>query len=231
MLEQTVRFFQQEQYIDPKYRKQIEAWDKKQYLEKGKRIAGAMTEVERGNLLKGLWQSLGIGHDIRAAIKENDTSWFPYLLGLAILVDISDPIPVIGLIIKFVCKPILIYGTLFRGKLKYKIAAKFVYWYWGITAIEIVPGINFLPLETIGVLMLWRVTAKARREKENEEVDNDQTVKGWGRKIQEYDRDAIQTQNRVQTEINAVEQNAIAASSGNPRGSNRRPEYDQQAAA
>jgi len=143
-----------ERYIDPKYRKQIEDWDKTQGAGRGQKIAGAIKEVEKGNLLRALARSLAIGGEIREEIEEGDTSSFPYLLILAILIDVVDPIPIVGLIVKFVAKPILIYGTLFRGRIKYKLAARIIYWYWGLAAVELVPGLNFLPLETFSVLMI-----------------------------------------------------------------------------
>lgn len=195
MLEQTVRFFKQDQYIDPKYRKQIEDWDKSQSLERGKKIATVMKEVEKGNLLKGLAQSLGIAHQIRAEIKEGDTSAFPYLLGLAIMVDLTDFIPVIGLLVKFVAKPILIYGTFFRGRTKYKWGVKILFIV--LAFFELIPVVNWLPLETISILLLWRSTAKYRKEKEDEEEKNNQIVKGWGQKIKETDLEINQLEKEV----------------------------------
>lgn len=200
MPEKTLRFWKQP-YIPPEYKDQIEQWDKKQRIEKGKRIAGAMEVAGKGHLVKGLAQSLGVAQDIREEIKAGDTSSFPYLLGLAILIDLIDPVPVVGLIVKVVAKPILIYGTLFRGRLKYKYATKIIYWYWGITVVELVPGINWLPLETVSVLMLWRATAKIRREKEAEEEDNNQLIDAWGRKIKDHDRMG----QRIQGEIANIE--------------------------
>jgi len=174
MVENVLLFRTKEKYIDPKYRKQMEEWDKKQNLERGHRIAGAMAEAEKGNILKALAQSLSIGSGIREEIKEGDTSAFPYLLGLAILVYLVDFIPVVGTIVVVVAWPILFWGTFMRGRIKYK---------WGIRAIflilnflGIVPGISYLPLEPLAILLLWRDTAKRRREKEAEEEENSQEV-------------------------------------------------------
>jgi len=176
-------FFRREQYIDPRYKKQIEDWDKKQRVEKGKRIAGAITAVEKGHLVKGLAQSLSIGHEIREEIKEGDTSSFPYLLGLAILVDIVDFIPVIGTIVHVVAWPILFYGTFLRGRMKYKAGIRMTFFI--LNLFEIIPGISWLPLETLSIILLWRSITRTRREKENEELDNEQEVKFLSRKINE----------------------------------------------
>lgn len=185
MPENIAGLFQRDKYVDPKYRKQIEDWEKTQNLEKGKRIAGAMSEVEKGHLLKGLAHSLGIASDIREEIKAGDTSAFPYLLGLAILVDLVDFIPVVGLIVKFVAKPILIYGTFFRGRMKYKWGIKITFIV--LSFIEIIPVIDWLPLETLSILMLWRATVKAREEKESEEEENNQVVEALSKKVVTYD--------------------------------------------
>lgn len=175
-----------EKYIDPKYRKQIEEWDKKQNPAKGRRIVGAMAEVEKGHLVKGLAQSLGIAQEIREEIKAGDTSTFPYLLGLAILVDVVDFVPIIGTIVNVIAWPILFYGTLFRGRMKYKWGIKFGF--IALNFFEIIPGVSWLPLETLAILVLWRATAKMRREKEGEEEENNQIIENWGRKIKEHNQ-------------------------------------------
>jgi len=222
MLEQSVGFLgfkrSREKYIDPKYRKQIEDWDKKQNLEKGKKIAGAMAEVEKGNLLKGLAQSLGIAQDIREEIKEGDTSSFPYLLGLAILVDLIDFVPVVGMVVKFVAKPILIYGTLFHGRIKYKWGVKIAFVIFSFT--EIIPVVNWLPLETISILILWRAIAKKRREKEVEEEENNQLVDSYEHKINEQ----TLIQQQLQREMALVENEARSGVKNPPR-EEQRQEY------
>jgi len=187
MLEQSLRLLGgREKYIDPKYRKQIEEWDKKQNPAKGRRIVGAMAEVEKGHLVKGLAQSLGIAQEIREEIKAGDTSTFPYLLGLAILVDVVDFVPIIGTIVNVIAWPILFYGTLFRGRMKYKWGIKFGF--IALNFFEIIPGVSWLPLETLAILVLWRATAKMRREKEGEEEENNQIIENWGRKIKEHNQ-------------------------------------------
>ena len=199
MLEQSLRFLGREKYVDPKYRKQIEEWDKKQSIAKGKKIAGAMAEAEKGHLIKGLTQSLGVAQDIREEIKEGDTSSFPHLLALAVLVDIVDFVPIVGTIVNVVAWPILFYGTLFRGRMKYKLGIKFGFII--LNFLEVIPVISWLPLESLAIIWLWRVTAKMRREKEDEEVENEQTIKGWMQRIREQN----QMRQRLQGDVTKIE--------------------------
>ena len=194
-------FGKKDQYIDPKYRKQIEDWEKNQNLEKGRRIAGAMREVETGHLVKGLAKSLGVASDIREEIKAGDTSSFPYLLGLAILTDIIVFVPVVGLIVKFVAKPILIYGTLFRGRMVYKWKIRIVFIV--LSSVELVPVVDWLPLETLSILLLWRATAKIRKEKEAEEEENNQIIKSLGQKLKRKNQTIGQ---EVQNSLAIIEQ-------------------------
>jgi len=181
MLEQSLALLRRQQYIDPRYRKQIEEWDKKQSARKDRKIAGAMVEVEKGHLVKGLAQSLSAGREIREEIEAGDTSSFPYLLGLAILVDLVDFIPIIGTIVNVVAWPILFYGTLFRGRIKYKVGIWIAFLI--LNFFEIIPGMSWLPLESLSIVMLWHATAKARREKESEEGDNDQKINILNRRV------------------------------------------------
>ena len=190
-----LRLVTKEKYVNPKYRKQIEDWDEKQRIAKGSKIAGAMAEVEKGNLVKGLVQSLSIGRDIREEIEEGDTSSFPYLLILAIMVDIVDFIPVLGTIVQIVAWPILFYGTFMRGRLKYKTGIRMLFFV--LNLLEIVPGVSWLPLESMSIIMLWRATAKARKEKEGEEEENDQITAGWKRKIRAHDNSSRLLQNKA----------------------------------
>lgn len=221
MLEQTLGFLrsglQREKYIDPKYQKQIAEWDQKQNLEKSKRIAEAMAEAQKGQLVKGLAHSLGIAQDIREEIKAGDTSSFPYLLGLAILVDVVDFVPVIGTIVQVVAWPILFWGTFMQGRVKYKLGIKMSFYV--LNLIEIVPGLSWLPLETFSILMLWRTTAKMRREKEAEEGENNQLIDGWERKLKQHD----QMEQKLKGEIESIEK-TIA------RGIKNQPQIDKQAA-
>lgn len=202
MPEKTLPFWERwerKQYIPPEYKEQIESFDKKQRIAKGKKIGGAMAEVQRGQLVKGLAHSLGVAQDIREEIKAGDTSSFPYLLGLAILVDIVDFVPIVGTIVQVVAWPILFWGTFMRGRLKYKTGVRMLFYV--LNFVEIIPFISWLPLETLSILLLWRATAKMRQEKETEEADNDQLIDSWGRKLKQQNR----LQQRIEGEVVNIE--------------------------
>jgi len=186
MVENSLLFQAKEKFIDRKYRKQMEEWDKNKNLERGKRIAGAMEQAEKGHALKALVQSVSIGGEIREEIKAGDTSSFPYLLALAIIVDVVDFIPVLGTIVHVVAWPILFWGTFMRGRFSYKTKIRVAFFI--LSFLDIIPVFSWLPLETMSIIMLWRATAKTRREKEAEEIENDQKVVSLTERLKNVDQ-------------------------------------------
>ncbi len=113
---------------------------------------------------------------IDAAQKMNFIILFP----CAIISDFADYIPVIGLIGKLIFLPIIWYsyyvtGTKSFGQdAKYQINAssfktRLLIWFLG--AGDLLPFIQYLPLTTISVFIIWRQikTQTAQRQKEMEE--------------------------------------------------------------
>ena len=73
--------------------------------------------------------------------------------------------------------------------------------FYGLNFLEIIPGVSWLPLETLSIILLWRATVKARKEKEVEEEENNQEVVAYGRQIQTVDQELYKINKEIYSRV------------------------------
>jgi len=139
-------------------------------------IKVAKTAQQRKHLT-ALAASLGLAFDMRQAIKAGSTAPFPILLALAIVSDLADPIPIVG----FFLNLIFIVATIFHGRLIFRAQAKlrrkiarlafkrgFKVFSFLMLALDVVPFISLLPLNTAFIIVFWMKTSKIIEEQKIE---------------------------------------------------------------
>lgn len=106
-----------------------------------------------------VFQALKLGLQFRRMAKENDTSMFPLMLGVALIIDFGDA-TVIGFLITFFFKPLMFIFLWGRGAWKVRVTARILLFF------DLFPVISALPLTTIALVYVWKkMSDKAQHAK------------------------------------------------------------------
>jgi hypothetical protein len=172
MLEQAGRFLVREKYLDPRYKNQLEEWEKKRQGEAEKKV----TNLRRFQALKA---RAGLAKEemekFEEGIKHGEKIFFPLLFACALATDFADLLPVfIDKIIKIAALAVIWYNILVKGSSpgyldpKYRVEISFrvrlIMRLLGL--VDLLPFIDILPLTTFSVFIVWlRVRQQVRERK------------------------------------------------------------------
>jgi len=179
MVENVLAFRTKEKYIDPKYRKQIEDWDKKKKDFLVKR-AGEQSRFRTMGLK--VLEKQGEVNNYEDGIQYAQKLFFPLLVTCALSSDFADFFPVIGTIVKIIALAIIWYNIYIKGtapgyldsKYKIEISWKVRLFLRILGLTDLIPLINALPLTTLSVLIVWYQTRKQIQQKKAEQDDKEQ---------------------------------------------------------
>lgn len=166
MLEQSLGFMRRSQYIDPRYKKQIEEWDKKQNrsLEKMSGLVSGLKAAEQQ----------GEADNYAEGIEKSKKVFWPLLFACAIASDTADLFPVVGTLVKVIVLPIIWYyfyivlraPSYLDEKYKIEVSYKFRIVIWALGFTDLLTYV--LPLTTLSVFIVWYRIKKQTRDKEEE---------------------------------------------------------------
>lgn len=161
-----------EKYLDPRYKNQLEEWEKQKIAEAEKKVANLgryRTIKARAAMAKEEIEKFEEG------IKYGGKIFFPLLFACALATDFADSLPVfIDKLIKIAALAVIWYNILVKGSApgyldpKYRVEISFrvrlIMRLLGLA--DLLPFIDVLPLTTLSVFIVWiRVRRQIRERK------------------------------------------------------------------
>ncbi len=124
--------------------------------------AVAFSKASTGPKWKAFIEAVKLAFEYRKKIADYDNSPFIIILLLSVAADFADFLPIAGWVISLFAQPVLIISLWGRGRLKKKIALKIIFLI--LMFLEVIPGIDLLPLNVITTVWIWHQSAKEAGE-------------------------------------------------------------------